>query len=448
METKPKCSLKKHEELEAIIYCQECKMNMCNKCEILHTELFENSHHQYKLDKNINEIFTGLCKEKGHLNKLEYFCKTHNHLCCVECIARIKYKGNGQHKDCNICTIEDIKEEKKNKLKSNIKCLEELSNLLEESIEQLKIIYEKINENKEQLKNKIQKVFTKIRNQLNDREDELLSLVDNKYDSIFFKEDIFKKNEKLPNKIKLSLKNTNIVDNDWNDESKLSSLINYCTNIENNINEVNIINEKIKQSKSNKIDKIQFFPEKDNEINNFLESIKTFGKICYNKNIYKFKKCPNNINSNRKYTVSGENENILTKTGDNDWMGTICENELEKNEEHIWKIKILRTYNYNIMIGVAPNEFEINSSIYDNYGWYYYCYNSKFRSGPPHNYDKKTSLPNKKDEVIVIMNLNKRTLTFKIEDKTESYTDIPIDKPLVPAIFLYHKNDSIEITEC
>ena len=285
METKPKCSLKKHEELEAIIYCQECKMNMCNKCEIHHTELFENSHHQYKLDKNINEIFTGLCKEKGHLNKLEYFCKTHNQLCCAECVVRIKYKGNGQHKDCNICTIEDIKEEKKNKLKSNIKCLEELSNLLEESIEQLKIIYEKINENKEQLKNKIQKIFTKIRNQLNDREDELLSLVDNKFDSIFFKEDIFKKNEKLPNKIKLSLKNTNIVDNDWNDESKLSSLINYCTNIENNINEVNIINEKIKQSKSNKIDKIQFFPEKDNEINNFLEKIKIFGKIFYNKNI-------------------------------------------------------------------------------------------------------------------------------------------------------------------
>ena len=337
---------------------------------------------------------------------------------------------------------------KKNKLKSNIKCLEELSNLLEESIEQLKIIYEKINENKEQLKNKIQKIFTKIRNQLNDREDELLSLVDNKFDSIFFKEDIFKKNEKLPNKIKLSLKNTNIVDNDWNDESKLSSLINYCTNIENNINEVNIINEKIKQSNSNKIDKIQFFPEKDNEINNFLEKIKIFGKICYNKNIYKFKKCPNNINSKRKYTISGENENILTKTGDNDWMGTICENELEKNEEHIWKIKILRTYNYDIMIGVAPNEFDINSSIYDKYGWYYYCYNSYFRSGPPYNYNKKTSLPSKKDEVIVILNINKRTLTFKIEDKTESYTDIPIDKPLVPAIFLYDENDSIEITEC
>ena len=129
-------------------------------------------------------------------------------------------------------------------------------------------------------------------------------------------------------------------------------------------------------------------------------------------------------------------------------MGTICENEMEKNdEEFTWKIKILKTQNYNIMIGVAPKDFDINSSIYNDYGWYYYCYNAIFRSGPPHNFCKETSLPSKKDEVIVIMNMNKRTLTFKIEGKIESYNDIPIDKPLVPAIFLYEENDSVEINE-
>ena len=48
------------------------------------------------------------------------------------------------------------------------------------------------------------------------------------------------------------------------------------------------------------------------------------------------------------------------------------------------------------------------------------------------------------------MNMNKRTLKFIInnEDKGESYKDIPIDKPLVPAICLYKINDSIEIIEC
>ena len=143
METKPKCSLKKHEELEAIIYCQECKMNMCNKCEILHTELFENSHHQYKLDKNINEIFTGLCKEKGHLNKLEYFCTNHNQLCCAACISKIKGKGNGKHTDCNVCFIEAVKDEKRNKLKENINNLEKLNSQIDKSTNKLKKMFEK-----------------------------------------------------------------------------------------------------------------------------------------------------------------------------------------------------------------------------------------------------------------------------------------------------------------
>ena len=48
------------------------------------------------------------------------------------------------------------------------------------------------------------------------------------------------------------------------------------------------------------------------------------------------------------------------------------------------------------------------------------------------------------------MNKKKRTLKFIInnEDKGESYTDIPIDKPLAPAICLYNTNDSVEINDC
>ena len=49
-------------------------------------------------------------------------------------------------------------------------------------------------------------------------------------------------------------------------------------------------------------------------------------------------------------------------------MGTICENILEKGKEFIWKIKILKNKNKNnnIMVGVAPIDFDINSSTYDN----------------------------------------------------------------------------------
>ena len=46
--------------------------------------------------------------------------------------------------------------------------------------------------------------------------------------------------------------------------------------------------------------------------------------------------------------------------------------------------------------------------------------------------------------------MKKRTLKFIInnEDKGDSYTDIPIDKPLFPAVLLDEKNDCVEISEC
>ena len=151
--------------------------------------------------------------------------------------------------------------------------------------------------------------------------------------------------------------------------------------------------------------------------------------------------------------MSGENKNILTKTGtDKNWMGTICEYELDKSiEEHKWKIKILKTANIYIMVGVAPIDFDIYSSHYDTCGWFLYCIDSpKLYSGPPFNYSyKNTNLSKVNDEVIVVMNIKKRALKFIInnEDKGDSYNNIPIDKQLFPAVCLYNKDDSVEILE-
>ena len=146
-----KCSSKEHGEIDAVIYCRECQVYICKKCENFHSKLCQN-HHTYILDKNIDDIFTGYCKEKRHNNELEYYCKVHNILCCDSCISKIKGKGKGQHKDCDICYIEDIKEDKKSKLKENLVFLKNISNTLEENINKLKFILEKIKENKEELK--------------------------------------------------------------------------------------------------------------------------------------------------------------------------------------------------------------------------------------------------------------------------------------------------------
>ena len=154
-----------------------------------------------------------------------------------------------------------------------------------------------------------------------------------------------------------------------------------------------------------------------------------------------------------KFSITGDNNNILTKTGKDGYYGTICINELDKSiEEHIWKIKILKTTNNKyIMVGVAPIDFDINlENNYNKCGWYYYCYNSTLFSGPPFNYNRESSgLSKINNEIIVIMNMKKRTIKFKInnEDKGDSYINIPIDKPIFPAVILYHQNDSIEITE-
>jgi len=277
MEGKQKCSFKAHKESEAISFCEQCKIFMCNRCLNLHKGLFEN-HQQYNIDKNNNDIFIDICKEKEHERKLEFFCKTHNELCCVVCISKLNENGYGQHKDCDVCSIKNIKDEKKNKLNKNIKFLQDLSNNLDNTINELKTIFENINKNKEELKLYVQKLFTKIRSAINEREDELLKEIDNKYNDNFCNEDIIEESIKLPNTVKKSLEKAKLSDDDWNNNNKLSSLINDCINIENSIKTIKYINDNIKNSQKFNNIKIIFTP-KDDSINEFIKNIKEFGNI-------------------------------------------------------------------------------------------------------------------------------------------------------------------------
>ena len=327
MENKEKkCFSEEHKEFNAIIYCQECRVYMCNKCENLHSKLFK-IHHCYNLDNNIKDIFTGYCKEKNHFEKLDYFCKDHNILCCSSCFIKIKGKERGEHKDCDICFIEDIKDEKKRKLNENIQILENLSKSIDELLAKIKIITDKINSNKEELKMEVQKIFTKIRNVLNDKEDKLLFEIDKHFEDIFLKEDIIKQSEKLPNKIKISIEKGNLIKNelfDDKDQNKLYSFVNDCLDIENNIKQVNLITEKIKKCDNSLDLKIHFFPKEEKEINKFIQTINSFGNISKfppidskiinldeNELIYKW--LPNNISSiSLIYRMSDDGNSFAT----------------------------------------------------------------------------------------------------------------------------------------
>ena len=131
---------------------------------------------------------------------------------------------------------------------------------------------------------KIQTIFTKIRSALNEKEDKLLSDIDEEYDNIYFKEDLIKESEKLPNKIKKSIDKGKIIEKEW-DENNLISLINDCIIIENNIKEINKINSNITKSNLNNNSKIECNIDEE-QINELINNIQNFGKITTNDNLY------------------------------------------------------------------------------------------------------------------------------------------------------------------
>ena len=199
-------------------------------------------------------------------------------------------------------------------------------------MKELKGIFSTIEKDKEEVKQQVQKIFTKIRNTLNDREDKLLLEIDNLYNSIYLDEDIIRKGEKLPKQIQLSIEKGKIIGEKWESNNDINtdlySYINDCINIENNIKYIKIINGNVNELK--KKNNIKFAPKEDS-LDYFLNTLNSFGKLSSQSKFYKFRECPKNIDKSRTYTLSSENNNVLTKTGDNNgYMGTICEDELDK----------------------------------------------------------------------------------------------------------------------
>ena len=451
MEKEVKCTLKKHSDIKAVTFCVECNKYMCNKCRQLHSDLFDNHQLMTVNDKNNNNIFTGKCQEENHLLELEYYCNTHNQLCCEKCISKFKKQGNGKHANCKISLLEEIKGKKRSKLKENIKHLEKLSKNINKEIDKLKTIIEKADKEKEDLKVKIQKIFTRIRSAINEREDKLLTYVDKKFDKCSKEKESIKEALDLPKLIETNLNKGNLINKEW-DKNKINSLINDCASIENNISKINSINNKLININSNN-NKINFFPN-DYEINQLLESLRNFGKISDKEYKYAFRECPNNLEENKKYIVGGIDNNILIKVGKNCWTGIMCKKPFEKNKKHIWKMKILESHkdSNSIIVGVAPENFDITKSTYSNCGWYLCCCCGHLFSGTPHNYkDKKIDDKfNLKSKVITfIMDMTDGSFKYALDSRkpVEMYSNIPTDKPLFPIVFLKYKDDKVIISE-
>ena len=444
MITNKKCSFEEHKDIDAISYCSKCDIYVCEKCKDYHNNLINRNHNQI-FNKENNEI----CLEKNHQEKLEYFCRTHNKLCCRACVTKIKGLGNGQHSECDICFVKDITDERKNLLNQNIIYLKNNRTSFDSLINKLKQAYKEISDKKEKLKIRIQKFFTKIRNEINKREDQLLLIVEQVYENYFFNKNFSKDIDKIENKLNLSINKGMLVSNEYNnDEINFISLINDCILIEDCIKEINYLKENYEKYEKNETLAIDL-KLKEEEIN-FLNNLKNLGNIYTNNFFFKFKFFIDEYNyTNRKYIIIGEKEKFAKKMAeDNQFTLIRCENKLELNKIYKWKINILNSKLKVILVGISQDEEELNPSLNNINGWYFYCFNSTLYSGKPHNYkNKQTNLDKIDKDIIISFDMNKATLSFISKNKIESYYNIPLDKPLYPSILLHDEYDTIEINE-
>ena len=311
-------------------------------------------------------------------------------------------------------------------------------------INELKSTVEYANEKREALKLEISQIFTQIRNKINEREDKLFLRVDEIFSELYSDESIIKRSEKLPYKVKQSLDKGKILENDWNNFS-LIFLINDCINIEKNIKEIKILN-RINYNDGYNFKFNQYNEELINTINNF-DSVEYKNKFSFEKYDSYF---------GNPFEISGEFNNIITKKKNinnfyndnkNNYMGIICEGELEKNKIHKWKIKILKTKEKKIMVGISFTNFPSGNSNCEENGWLLNCNNLRLYSNSKNSVI--SNLSEIDDEILIIFNSYFGTLKFIInnEDKGDSFFNIPLDKPLTPIVFLFDEKDSVMINK-
>ena len=207
-----------------------------------------------------------------------------------------------------------------------------------------------------------------------------------------------------------------------------------------------------------------------------------------------WKKCPDNIDRKRKYTVTGGNPWIVFKVdGGGTFIGTWpsrfdvdrechpkyqsansnlqTSNDIDKddywsivtwnhplppNKVASWCVKVLNAQ--HICVGVSSLEVNQNDDIPRVRGWYFSCCCSKLNSDPQHKYfrkeygppkDKLEKFVHKGDRIGVVMDTAKGELSFVVNGVNYgvAYEGIPLDKPLVPCVLLEMEGDCIELDE-
>lgn len=169
--------------------------------------------------------------------------------------------------------------------------------------------------------------------------------------------------------------------------------------------------------------------------------------------------CAAHVDEDRRYAVSAENPRVATKTSY--WNCTVVgDTALPPGRERVaWGVRIAKSRNDNgsgVCVGVAPADIDQNTDRnFEECGWYIDCYTSTLWSGLPQTLWNEEYGPRKGkgeyvktgDTVGVVMDMKKGALSFALggKDLGVAFTGIPLDKPLVPCVVLFYKEDSVEI---
>ena len=105
-EIRKKCSSNKHKDIDAISYCKNCKLYLCNKCRNMHSEFYDNHNLQELELNNLSNLTKLICNDNNKNLKILKLYNLNN--------LNIIYYYN--HKKYYIVCDEDIL----NKIKNNI----------------------------------------------------------------------------------------------------------------------------------------------------------------------------------------------------------------------------------------------------------------------------------------------------------------------------------------
>ena len=251
MEAKKNLCFKEDHKKKRILakeFCPECKKFYCEDCLVFHQSLFS-GHKTRELTNKI--IFKGICNENQHSEKYEYFCKTHNKLCCSKCIIKINDNNTqGEHSKCDYCGLKEIQpkkekefKEKRSEIKNNLEKLEK------ESLENFYKYRDNKEDEKEKLKDKIVKTFQNYEKALTERKNKLLSDVE-KISKSFQLEEYEKKIEILTNKIG-NINELIDMSDEIKEENEITSEMEFYCKVENDLNNINVFKDEINKYPSN-----------------------------------------------------------------------------------------------------------------------------------------------------------------------------------------------------